>query len=301
MNGKCNVILNGTVLEGFNYQTVVEQLSKLFKVDQHKAACLLDRKKHLVKKEIDRETAEKYKRAFLLIGASCDLEMVQSVKLDIDLPPELKVNTPTSSTPFKEPTATAGNAYCATCGGKLQDEANYCHVCGASVHHRAQTSTKFTSESYHSNSTRTQGQEASSGSQSSTTSSGDKLGYWDFALLPFKNYATFEGRSRRREYWSFFLLASLGQFCISFIFGFIQGFLVSFTHGQMGYGISQWGNILSFLFGLGIIIPMIAVGIRRLHDTNRSGWWLLLPIVNFVLLALDGDKSANRFGTPIVK
>ena len=300
MDSKCNVVLAGTIIDGFNYSIVIEQLSTLFKIDKQKAAALLDSKMHIIKKNIDRVTAEKYKRAFQQIGVSCDIEMVRAIKIDIGLPPELKMQSPSTFVPSPQSSVSNTNPYCSTCGAKLPQEANYCHVCGESVHKRVQESTNLSTE-FNTHSIHAQNNKISSNSQRVDPPQAVKLGFWEVALLPFKNYATFEGRSRRKEYWSFFLLASLGQFCISFTFGFIQGFLVSVTHGRTGYGISQWGDVLSFFFGLGIIIPMIAVGVRRLHDTNRSGWWLLFPIVNFVFLALDGDKSANKFGPPIVK
>ncbi|TWD52322.1 uncharacterized membrane protein YhaH (DUF805 family) [Pseudomonas sp. SJZ131] len=94
-----------------------------------------------------------------------------------------------------------------------------------------------------------------------------------------KKYAVFTGRASRREYWMFFLI-NLG---IAFALGFIEAFL-----GGKG--------ILSNIYSLVMFLPSIAVGIRRMHDTDRSGWWILLPIVNIVFLAQDSQPGVNRFG-----
>ena len=103
---------------------------------------------------------------------------------------------------------------------------------------------------------------------------------------PLKDYAKFDGRSRRAEYWQFLL------------FYVIAGFVLGGVDAVIGAG-----GTLSGLFALGMLIPTLAVLVRRLHDTNRSGWWFLLaflPVIGqiwlFVLLVLDSHPGANRFG-----
>ena len=59
--------------------------------------------------------------------------------------------------------------------------------------------------------------------------------------------------------------------------------------------VGPYGPLTALLY-LGVIVPSIAVGVRRMHDSDRSGWWLLLPIVNLVFLLLEGTKGPNRFG-----
>lgn len=93
--------------------------------------------------------------------------------------------------------------------------------------------------------------------------------------LYFQNYVNFEGRARRAEYWWPCLL--------SFILSFIP--------------------YINIIAGLGMIIPSIAVGVRRLHDTNRSGWFLLLgliPIVGTIILIIwfcqEGNRGSNQYG-----
>ena len=102
----------------------------------------------------------------------------------------------------------------------------------------------------------------------------------------YRKYFGFNGRMRRREFWWAFLFLWMG---------YILSFVVDVTI----WGSANW---CFFVFSLGSIIPLVAAQVRRLHDTNKSGWWvpliLLCPIniAYFVWLATDGDKGQNRFG-----
>ncbi|MDQ1211352.1 uncharacterized membrane protein YhaH (DUF805 family) [Pantoea anthophila] len=107
---------------------------------------------------------------------------------------------------------------------------------------------------------------------------GGAINQWYLGVL--KKYAVFTGRARRKEYWMFTLFNIL----IAFLLGIVETVI----------GVE---DILSNLYSLAVLIPGIAVGVRRLHDTDRSGWWLLLPIVNIVFLALEGQSGTNRFGS----
>jgi uncharacterized membrane protein YhaH (DUF805 family) len=82
----------------------------------------------------------------------------------------------------------------------------------------------------------------------------------EWAIRPFKRYADFGGRSPRAEYWWFWL----GYMLLNIVF-------------QVVTRISPILGLLGLLY-LGLIIPMIAVGVRRMHDTDRTGWWLLAPL-----------------------
>lgn len=99
-----------------------------------------------------------------------------------------------------------------------------------------------------------------------------------YYITGLKKYAVFSGRSRRKEYWMFILF----NFIITFIIGLISGII----------GAPDFSSIYS----LAVLIPSIAIGVRRMHDTNRSGWWILLPIVNLIFAVGEGDKAENRFG-----
>jgi len=107
-----------------------------------------------------------------------------------------------------------------------------------------------------------------------------------------KKYATFEGRARRKEYWYYVLFYFLAIFVLAIV-DQVTGTLDE----EAGIG------LLSGLFVLATLIPTIAVTVRRLHDTGRRGWWVLLnliPIVGGLVLivftVLDSQPGANRFG-----
>jgi uncharacterized membrane protein YhaH (DUF805 family) len=101
-----------------------------------------------------------------------------------------------------------------------------------------------------------------------------------YKKVVLKNYANFNGRARRREYWMFFLV----NIIISFVLGFVAGLISP--------SLAFIGNI----YGLAVLVPGIAVAIRRVHDVNKSGWFILIPIYNIILLATEGDKGANQYG-----
>ena len=110
-------------------------------------------------------------------------------------------------------------------------------------------------------------------------------------LEALKKYAVFSGRSRRKEYWYFFL------------FNFIIAFTLGFIEGLSGIAPEAGQSVLVLLFQLAILLPSIAVGVRRLHDTDRSGWWLLIsfiPIIGAIVLIIffvqDSTPNGNRFG-----
>jgi uncharacterized membrane protein YhaH (DUF805 family) len=114
----------------------------------------------------------------------------------------------------------------------------------------------------------------------------------DWYLAALNKYAVFEGRSRRKEYWMFTLINALIIVVLSWIDMFTGWYSLE---GELG--------MLSGLFSLAILIPSIAVGVRRLHDTDRSGWWMLLcffPLIGVAVLlvffVLDGTPGSNRFG-----
>lgn len=109
-----------------------------------------------------------------------------------------------------------------------------------------------------------------------------------FKLVVFERYAVFEGRAGRAEYWWFFLA------------NFLIGLVI-----QILAGVSDALVILSLIYSLALLIPGLAVAVRRLHDTNKSGWWILIAlvplvgiIVLIVFLATDGDPGANQYGNP---
>ncbi len=114
---------------------------------------------------------------------------------------------------------------------------------------------------------------------------------WFFDVLKNK-YATFEGRARRKEYWNFQLVA--------YVIGIGLLFIDVLT-GTFNSDVSM--GLLSGIYGVAIIIPSIAVSIRRLHDTNHSGLWFLLFFIPFVgaliliiLYVRDSTPEQNKYG-----
>lgn len=118
----------------------------------------------------------------------------------------------------------------------------------------------------------------------------DNLNPIQWALRPLKKYATFSGRASRAEFWWFFLFVMVifvGMYFV--LLGSVFGAAMSQTEPSAGLiGAVGIVGIIMLLFWLGLIIPTIAVQVRRLHDTNRSGWWIggyyLLYLVYMVML-----------------
>ncbi len=113
---------------------------------------------------------------------------------------------------------------------------------------------------------------------------------WYLEVL--KKYAVFSGRARRKEYWFF----NLFYFIIFIVLAFVDG-MTGTLSPEVGIG------LLTGIFILAMIIPAIAVSIRRLHDTDRSGWWIfisLIPLIGgiwyIVLMVLDGTSGDNKYG-----
>ncbi len=108
--------------------------------------------------------------------------------------------------------------------------------------------------------------------------------YWDVLR---NNYVKFSGRATRKMYWLFVLF--------NFIVFFVLSLILSFF--------GDIGNILYFLLTLAVLLPSLGILVRRLHDTNRSGWWVLISLVPFigtlvllVFLVLPSTEGENRFG-----
>ena len=103
-----------------------------------------------------------------------------------------------------------------------------------------------------------------------------------------KRYAKFEGRASRSEFW-YWVLAT-------FIIGFVVGFVGVLTVGESAT------NAISNILQLALLLPGLAVAVRRLHDTGRSGWnllWVLLPLVGAIILIVfycQASREANQYG-----
>ena len=113
------------------------------------------------------------------------------------------------------------------------------------------------------------------------------MSFQDAVSVCFQKYATFEGRARRSEFWYWELFTVLAGIAVGIVgavlFGHANGFLQT-------------------ILQLALFLPGLAVSVRRLHDTDRSGWWLLLyftvigVIVLLVWYCMEGTQGDNRFG-----
>ncbi|TFZ47201.1 DUF805 domain-containing protein [Stenotrophomonas maltophilia] len=116
-------------------------------------------------------------------------------------------------------------------------------------------------------------------------------------MVPLKRYTQFSGRASRSEFWWFQLFVVIVSIPL-YVLSFIAGYTGSSTLALVSAG-------LSVVLWLAVIVPLIAVTVRRLHDTDRSGWWYLLmlvPVVGLVVLVfmlLPGTPGDNRFGAPV--
>ncbi|MCD8285282.1 MAG: DUF805 domain-containing protein [Prevotellaceae bacterium] len=98
----------------------------------------------------------------------------------------------------------------------------------------------------------------------------------------FTEYATFKGRASRPEFWWFFL----ANFVLQVLFWALRRFF-------------PYVDVVTRLITILLILPNLAVSVRRMHDTERCGWWVLLPIVNLIFWALPGTPGENRFGAVV--
>lgn len=105
-------------------------------------------------------------------------------------------------------------------------------------------------------------------------------------LNVLKNYVGFQGRARRKEYWMFVLISTI----VSVVLSIVES-------------IADISSLLTGLYSLVVLLPSLAVGVRRLHDTGRSGWWLLLSlipligaIVLIVFMCQDSQDNDNQYG-----
>ncbi len=113
---------------------------------------------------------------------------------------------------------------------------------------------------------------------------------WYLEVL--RKYAEFNGRASRQEYW-FFLLFNL----------LISAFLATIDFFSGTFNVETGFGLLSGIYSLAVLVPSIAVTVRRLHDTDRSGWWLfigLIPIIGgivlFIFTILDSTSGDNQYG-----
>ena len=108
------------------------------------------------------------------------------------------------------------------------------------------------------------------------------------------NYANFNGRARRKEYWMFTLFFLLFALLAGFVIGILSA---------VGETVAMIAIILAVVWYLAHLVPSLAVTVRRLHDTGKSGWFYLLAIIPyigsliiFIFTVIEGDKGDNKYG-----
>lgn len=131
-----------------------------------------------------------------------------------------------------------------------------------------------------------------------------------WALTPLRKYATFSGRASRAEFWWYCLFLGVAYIIMSIVFGGIIGAAGAST-GDPSVGLAAMaggGGLILILFWLAVIIPTIAVQVRRMHDTGRSGWWIGVYYIGYALLMFmmfgsllaalggGGDPAAGGLG-----
>ena len=126
----------------------------------------------------------------------------------------------------------------------------------------------------------------------------------EWMLMPLRRYADFEGRSRRMEYWMFYLFTLVLGMVMTVVILAVALLLytMNMSESAMGMVIIPLYLIL-FVSGMALVVPTIAVAVRRFHDQDKSGWMVLLSLIPFVggiifivFMCLEGTRGPNRFG-----
>ncbi len=99
-----------------------------------------------------------------------------------------------------------------------------------------------------------------------------------YYIKVLNNYVNFRGRATRSEFWYFALLNAIIMIVLEIFDGFINS------------------DVTGYVYALLVELPYLAVSVRRMHDTDRSGWWILVPFANVVFFCLKGTEGENRFG-----
>ena len=122
-----------------------------------------------------------------------------------------------------------------------------------------------------------------------------------YMILPLKRYLDFSGRSRRKEYWMFFLFVMIGLVAMMLLdtalgLGGTATSSSEFGDGGASVSVNLTGGLLTLLFALLMFVPGLAVAVRRAHDQDKSGWFILIPVYNLIMMFIEGTSGPNRFG-----
>ena len=207
--------------------------------------------------------------------------------LEIQNVPDLATQQPMVQQPMMQQPMMQQNAagvgqqvFCTNCGASIPQQAAVCVHCGVPNKATSVASNAFPME---------------------PLAPGELRWYQWLPNAVKTKYADFKGRARRKEYWFFQLHSLLLIYGGTFALAFFEGFV---TEGECfsGNGDPVLAGLWLIVVSLGLIIPNLAVNVRRLHDVNKSGWWILISLVPFGALVLlvfycqEGDSGPNQYG-----
>ena len=176
--------------------------------------------------------------------------------------------------------------FCHQCGSENNDSISFCEECGSPQKVRM-VSKVFCHQCGNDNDDSASFCKKCGApqSQSGASQNGQQISFQKAISLAFNNYANFKGRATRAEFWWFFLFTT----ALSFVTQFID------TFSSIG--------ILNLISSLIVLLPSVSVGVRRLHDIDKSGWWMLLwfaIIIGWIVLVVwhvrPSDKRTNQYG-----
>lgn len=114
-----------------------------------------------------------------------------------------------------------------------------------------------------------------------------------------RNYAHFSGRATRKEYWSFVFFNPLVLCAAALLTGGIGVLADSSCWGseaERTETMMHFGGLGAVVYSLLVLLPSVALAVRRMHDTGRSGWWLFVPLMNFIRACQRSQPGENRYG-----
>ena len=164
--------------------------------------------------------------------------------------------------------------FCEQCGAMLNGGENYCPKCGKKINNNIENDHNKNEED-----------NPYAPPQQDVPDFEVKKNGWQYFITVFKKYAVFKGRARRAEYWWFIL------------FNFIFGFVISILDLVLKLDILPNGRgLIGSLWNLAVLIPSLSLTARRMHDCNKSGWFMLIPIYNIILTFTRGTYGPNNYG-----
>lgn len=167
--------------------------------------------------------------------------------------------------------------YCSSCGKHNSEDSKFCQFCGTKL---AKISTKVKSVD------ETKIEKGFSQEESKESSFKGKTNIISNYFNVIKKYVDFKGRASRKEYWLFYLTNIIIYLCLGLL------------EGLFGINLENENSIFGSIYQLFIFLPSLAVGVRRMHDTDRSGWFLIIPIYSFVVTLIKGNPEVNKYGFP---